>query len=215
MYLHVRFCEMKIKQFLSVFLAILGLMGCKDDEPLTYYVNQEMLSYCWFPVGSYWIYQEEGTPSLTDSVYVTNTWMEILPDYGEGFQMERYGNGLVMQGKLYGQSRTAWPSATFRDVTETVLDEGYSDSSEMVTDPIFFWDGMGSTVYSGYPEITSRQIDSLTFWGNTYHDLIVVTRTPPQNAERTYETIWARNVGVVRRSLRDGTNWSLLRYHIN
>ncbi len=140
--------------------------------------------------------------------------MEILPDYGEGFQKERYGNGLVLQGKLFGQSRTAWPSATNEDVTETVFDYGYSDTSGMVTVLIFFRDGIGSTVYSGYPGITSRYVDSLTFWGNAYHDLIVLTRTPPQNADRTYETIWARNVGVVRRSLSDGTNWSLLRYHI-
>ena len=95
------------------------------------------------------------------------------------------------------------------------MEEGYGDGSVMISDPIFFWDGMESTILSAYPDVTARHIDSLTFWGNTYHDLIQVTRNPAQNADRTYETIWARNVGVVRRSLRDGTNWSLLRYHIH
>ena len=206
---------MKASRWFWVWMLVLFVFGCKEKEPLTYYVNQEMLPYCWFPTGSYWIYQEEGTPGLTDSVYITNTWTEILPEEGEGFQSERYGNGIMIQGKLFGQTRTAWPSAAGENLSVTMMIEGHNGGSEIISDPVFFWDTDGSSVLSYYPDISAVHQDSLTFWGNTYHDLIVVTRTPPQAADRTFETIWARGVGVIRRSMVDGTSWSLLRYHIN
>jgi hypothetical protein len=69
---------------------LLSMLGCKEKEPETYYVNQEMLKYCWFPAGSYWIYEEDSVPGSTDSVYITSRNSGIIEDEGEDYPYEHY-----------------------------------------------------------------------------------------------------------------------------
>ncbi len=205
---------MKTKFFFLILIAVLGMSACKERvEPKTYYVNQEMLRYCWFPVGSYWIYEAENSSGLTDSVYITNTYQSILPDDGEGFQSERYGNGIVIQGKRFGQTRTAWPSS--QDGTVTIMVEGYSDSTGSESDHVFFWDENGSERLSYYPELQiSNRWDSIVIQGITYYNAIEIA-TDLWAADWTYNIVWAKDVGVIRRTLVDGTSWELVSYHIN
>jgi hypothetical protein len=64
-------------------------------------------------------------------------------------------------------------------------------------------------------KVTVRQrLDSIVIFGKTYYDAIEVAVDPPQAASHSHHIIWARNVGIVRRAMVDGTSWSLLRYQI-
>ena len=83
--------------------AVLVGYGCKEKEPPVVYLNPEILPYCWFETGSYWIYEEESTPGWLDSSYVTYHWVENTPDEAnQGWEMEHYGNSLMLRGRLYG-----------------------------------------------------------------------------------------------------------------
>jgi hypothetical protein len=186
-----------------------SLLGCRREEPATYYVNQAMLAYCWFAAGSYWVYEDDSVPGVLDSAYVTNTYETILPAEGEGFQAERYGNGMVMEGKLYGQTRDAWPTSGEKDIT--VMTEGIS--GEGISDVVFFWDddwGGGTSYYGG---MVARRLDSVVVRGVTYFDAIRVSCHPSGNAGCGMEVDWVRDVGAVRR-VRGGRSWSLIRYSI-
>ncbi len=205
---------MKIKHFLWVLLAILGLMGCKEEELPILRVNQEMLPYCWFPVGSYWIYEEENTPGLIDSVYVRTSWISIDPDQtGEGFETEYYGSTMVLRGKVFAQGRVPW---SFNDGTEdafTEMTEGYSDTSGSAEDFVFFWNPRDLSTLPSYPNVLNMShLDSFEVNSQKFFDAYDAVHLA--QSQFTRRAVWVRNVGVVKRELQDGTIWNLIRYHI-
>jgi hypothetical protein len=58
--------------------------------------------------------------------------------------------------------------------------------------------------------LSCRQ-EGIVILGKTYYDAVEIVTDPPQVADHSYEVVWARNVGVVRRVMVDGTSWALIR----
>jgi hypothetical protein len=209
---------MKSKHLLLVLLVVFGMVGCKNtEEPKILFVNQEMLPYCWFPKGSYWIYEEENTPGRIDSVYVKSTWISIEPEESqEGYRAEYYGSTLMLRGKLFGQGRRPWPLSTTLDESFTEFTEGYSDSSGSADDIVLFWNPSNPSVLPSYPgALTLNHLDAIEILGKKYYDAYDVNHTLQSIVGHTRRVVWVRNVGVVRREMQDGTNWSLVRYHVD
>jgi hypothetical protein len=205
--------KMKCKHLLLALLAVLGMVGCKEKEPETYYVSQEMLRYCWFPVGSHWIYEEASTPGLFDSVYV-DAANEIVENDGDDFKSELYSLTLKIFGKSRKQTTAAHPvGPNYEHVRSRTL-ESYSDSTGEYYDYVLFWDTRGLDTLAIYPSPYILRHDTIVINGVTYFDAIEVITNPPQAADWTHNTVWVRHVGLVRRSLVDGTVWNLVRYHI-
>jgi hypothetical protein len=197
-------------------LIVLMSMGCKDDEPLTYYVNQEMLRYCWFPVGSYWIYEEENTPGWFDSVYNSNPLHVIEPVEGQDFISEGYSYDLVLRGLKFRQGAQAEPFGSDENVSISYVSEFHSDSSGQVHDYLLFMDESQSNMLPMHPStMVIQRLDSLVISGATYYSVIEIGTVPEAEADFTVKSIWAKDVGVIRRTLVDGTSWELVRYRIN
>jgi hypothetical protein len=206
---------MKCKQFLLALLAVLGMVGCKEKEPETYYVSQEMLMYCWFPNGSYWVYQEAGSGGW-DSVYASEATHRMNVDNDElGYDYEGYGLTLTVQGKKRRQATIAWPTGSQGAHTLSETTEIYADSSGQQVDYVFFWDSRGRDTLASYPTTyIDRHWDSIVIHGTTYYDAIEVVTDLPA-ADWTFNLVWAKDIGIVRRFMVDGTIWELVRYHIN
>ena len=205
---------MKNKRFIYILLAVLIFVGCKDKTP-TYYVDKEMLRYCWFPEGSYWIYEEANTPGLLDSVYANDVSSRIVNDEDSGYKYEAYTIILNVQEKRRIQSILAWPGENESE-TLSELTESFSDPSGQQLDYLFFsHTSVLDTLTSYQTTIICNRHDSITIHGSIYLDAIEVCITPPQVADWTYNVIWVKDIGIVRRSLIDGKTWNLIRYHIN
>lgn len=60
---------------LVLFITVASLSGCnslfKNDTPY-YKISQSMKNYCYFEKGSFWIYQNDSTGVVTDSVIVSD-----------------------------------------------------------------------------------------------------------------------------------------------
>ncbi|MBK9450711.1 MAG: hypothetical protein IPN95_15150 [Bacteroidetes bacterium] len=199
--------------FLILFLA----MGCKEREPIpTYYVSKEMLRYCWFPNDSYWIYEEGDSTGDFDSVYASHAGTQIYEDSEEGYNWENYTLALTIRGRRRFQSTNAWLAGSDGSHTLSDMFEYYSDSTVEESDHVLFWDTRGLNTTFVYPatKVVGRY-DSLEIRGVVYHDVIEVATDPPSAAEYTYNVVWAKDIGVIRRSILDGTVWNLVRYHIN
>jgi hypothetical protein len=209
--------RMGSRQLLLVLSVLLSMLGCKEKEPPLINVQQAMLPYCWFPNGGYWVYQEESTPGWTDSMYSTGeSNIYTIPDaYGDGFESQVYFLGYVFRGEQLGQNIIGKAYGPDFEHSYSVLREVYSDSVGDLRDIVFFWDvNSPDTCAYDYRVTVKQRLDSIVIFGKTYYDIIEIETNPPQIANHTYEIVWARNVGVVRRVMVDGTSWSLLRHQI-
>ena len=205
---------MKNKHFIYILLAVLVFLACKDKTP-TYYVDKEMLRYCWFPEGSYWIYEEANTPGLLDSVYASDVTRRINQEPEEDYKYEGFGMTLVVESKKRRQSTLAWPGEQESE-TLSELTEFYSDAGGQQVDYLFFSHTRGLDTLTSYPTtIICNRLDTVNIHGKTYKDAIEVCIDPPSVADWTYNVIWAKDVGIIRRSMHNGIIWELVRYRIN
>jgi hypothetical protein len=185
--------------------------SCKKPESPIVYVQKEMLEYCWFPDGSYWVYEEENTPGWMDSIYSAGAKTSIIPDNtNEGFQSESYGWQLNGTVNTYWQTVIAWGNPPDFDKSYSEMTEFYRDTDPPQQDYIFFWDAKyGPELPTATVGISQNYHDSIVIAGNTYYHAIEVVKSP------SWHMIWAKGVGVVKRSMMNGQVWNLVRYRIN
>lgn len=201
----------------SIFLLLLSLLwlGCRRDKTPTIYVHKEMLPYCWFPNGGYWVYEDVTTPGVMDSTYAYgNSGVDIIPDaYRLGYEAEWYYVGYFSRGHAGWQGITSHAYGDDFEFSISLMEESFTDSAGEHRSTLLFWDedSPDTLIMEAYLTIVVR-LDSITISGTTYHDVIQSTNSP---AQETVEVIWARGVGIVRRTMADGTIWELVRYHIN
>jgi hypothetical protein len=182
------------------------------------YVHQEMLPYCWFPNGGYWVYQDTTRPGTLDSTYsIGSPVIDIIPDdYGLGYREQKFYSAYFFRGKGAGRSIAARAYGPNLEYSYSVMRESFDDASSTTRDEIFFWDKTNPDVFVSYPTTSVRQrLDSVLIQGKTYYDVIEVVTDPPSAAAHTFEAWWARDVGMVRRSMTDGTVWELVRHKLN
>jgi hypothetical protein len=201
-----------------LFVLVLCLAtGCKEREPEpTFYVDQEVLSFCWFPMGSYWVYEEASMPGMLDSVYNSNPMHLIVKSDGDNYASEGYSCDVKIRGLLVRQGASAEPKWAVDGPSVSYVSEFYSDSISEYHDYVLFKHSDGQNYFSFYPSTTIVQkADSIQILGVTYHDIVEVATSPQSMANFTQNVVWAKDVGVIRRSFVDGTVWNLVRYHIN
>lgn len=206
---------MKLERLIFFWVSVLVFLGCKEKEPETYYVSQEMLRYCWFPAGSYWIYEEDSTPGWMDSVYVSNPLHVIEPVEGEDYISEGFGNDIELRGLKFRQGSQADPGSIDGNVTISYVSEFYSDSGGQLHDYLLFMNSDGGNVLSKHSSTKrTNQFDSIAIHNITYFNAVEITTSPASEADFTVASIWAKDIGVLHRRLKDGTSWSLVRYRI-
>lgn len=191
-------------------------MGCKKKELPILYVKQEILPYCWFSVGSYWIYEEENTPGWIDSSFVKSRWTNIDPDESyEGYRAEYYGSTQVIRGKVFGQGRRSWPLSSDLASSYSVMSEAYTDTASNAFDYTLFWNPMNPSDFPGAPNtLTILHLDSVSVGNRVFYDVYDVGHEPQAFVAHSRRIVWARNIGVIKRVMADGTIWNLVRHHI-
>jgi hypothetical protein len=202
-------------KYIFLFLAVVVFMvGCKEKEPETYYVNPEMLRYCWFPVGSYWIYEEDSVPGSTDSVYITYRKSGVIEDEGYDYPYEHY----AMEMEIFGQYHTHEISVHlgYDNATNTILEERNRDLPFDDTNILLFSNSNGENVlgtdYDGY---SKEVLDSVPILGTVYYDVIKVWPNQLSGTLDTAASYWCRGIGLIRREVVGGNAWNLKRYEIH
>ena len=195
---------------------ILVLLSCKGKEDIpVYYVDKEMLRYCWFPDGSYWIYQLEGSPTVFDSVSLASSISRLVEAESNDYFFESYAYNLNVSGQNRRQAISALPLDRTGESMLFELIESYSNSSLEQHDYLLFEYSSGEETLGIHPAPFKTHLDSMTIEGTTYFDVVQATVNPPQAADWTYDIVWVKDIGIVRRSMRDGNTWNLIRYHLN
>ena len=208
--------EMRFRHALILASIILLGLGCRRDKFPTYPVNPEILRYCLFPSGSYWIYEEASTPGWRDTVVSSRFQHETAFAEGESFYFESYSYDLKIKGLMFRQGVQQRPWKYDDDQSVSFVAEFYSDSSRELHDYLLFMNPDGSTVF----ETTQKTrivntFDSLKLHGKTYSNVIEVETSPISAAGFTFNSLWCKDVGVIRRSLVNGEVWELVEYHHN
>ncbi len=190
---------------------LVAALGCGKEkiEPL-YTVSPDFLAYCYFQKGSYWIYEQDSFPGNLDSVYVISESHDTVLDYNARpkYEYERFLYGIVLRN-------TKWLIRIDNSGPDSfVLQMSESDSVLNFNAFHFFQRAGVDSLDEGFTKITGR-FATMTINRVVHHDLIQVSHFENTNGNPTREILFAKGVGVVRRSFWDGTTWSLKRYHIN
>lgn len=207
---------MKSVHLLFMFLVLLVFASCKEKEDIPqYFIDKELLRYCWFPEGSYWIYQLEGSATVFDSVYLSSSISRLFEDESNDYFFESYAYTLNVSGQNRRQAISALPLDLNGESMLFELIESYSNSSVEQHDYLLFEYSGGEETLGIYPSPIKTTLDSILIEGALYHDALQVSVDPPQSADWTYDIIWVKDIGIVRRSMLDGTTWNLVRHYIN
>jgi hypothetical protein len=190
---------------------LITVCGCGKEKIVPLYtVSPDFLSYCYFQNGSYWIYEEDSFPGSLDSVYVFFETHDTVLDYTARpkYEYERFLYGIVLRN-------TRWQILIINSGPDSfILQMSESDSLLNFDALHLFQFGDSDSIDGGLTKITGR-FDSMVINRTVYHDLIQVTHFVNKYGNPTREILFAKGVGVVRRSFWDGTTWSLKRYHLN
>jgi hypothetical protein len=199
-----------VKYFLLL-LAIILLTTCtpKEEEGPLYLIGQSTKDYLVFPVGSYWVYEEE-TSNFEDSLY-----------------LYRLESKIIKKGRTVGYNSDRidfYAESSFYDDTLTSsIDKHFSNDLDQCGqfylknfingDYIFF---NRNQCYDSI-EFTSNNYlvrdcrDSVrVILGSTYRECIEFRDKYSGNV-----LVYSRGVGLIRKEESSGKIWNLKKYFIN
>jgi hypothetical protein len=215
-----------MKQYLRYILlalpfAVLLFAGCDrdldEDEDEFVYVDSEILRFGWFPVGSYWIYENDSAQGQLDSNYVTatNHYFRYL-NSDSTVQLETYF--VEIQENTRNCQRTFHPVGYGEEGSYSanyVEFAGYPIRVQYI-DFFYFPSGRDSfrLVEADPSTAIINQFTNLQIHGRTYPNAIEVTSPHGNQPYEIASMVWVKDVGIVRKTYVDGSVWSLLRYYI-
>ena len=217
------------KKILFLSLVALFLLTCKkDDSNLvcsdanTIKPPKDALDYFYFKEGTWWLYQEDST-GLTDSVWVSHSTMN-QENLTASKRACNCGHGSCTQHAIVTFSNRAHNANTDKPLNgigiRSSFTLGLSDISEG-SDFCFLGSGF-RWWYKNYKAQSPtdqgailENLDSIVVKGKIFKDIIhhyypIQTNIP----DWLHEAWYARNIYLVKYRKYDGTNWSLIDYHI-
>jgi hypothetical protein len=202
---------------LCIFCA--GTKGCGDEDPHIHYINPAILPYTWFPVETYWVYEREDFPALTDSVYVLRRKHEI-EDHDDGFGQEYYLIQVNERGRLV--TRCSYANGYDYNEPNSVRHiQSYSIGNQHIRQEIFFWDPHESdTSYHAYipypPAYTfvTNRYSNFEVMGITYPEAFEIACPPTDEAVSTISNVWVMGIGIVRYTRSDSSVWNLRSFRL-
>ena len=233
-----------ISIYLLPILCLLMLLGCDKDpskpgyqgkppKPEYYRIkmNEELKSYLWSNLGSYWIYKNTKTGDLDthiingfyfDSILVKGIYpyskhRTIYYDY-----LSKSFYSTFIKRFFYEYTRTFNPQATDLYITSNDLTrEGNGSRNHPLVHPFLIPKESNSGTGSSYAAYIGMD-STLTIQGKTYYNVAkfdidsdgVWSKTYPYTTTGS-KYYWAKDVGLVKRTAthRD-ENWELIEYNI-
>ncbi|MCB0737086.1 MAG: hypothetical protein KDC92_06205 [Bacteroidetes bacterium] len=202
-------------QILTTFflLVLVFAMSC-DREPSepTWYLEQETKDYCFFKKGSWWVY-EEATSGAIDSVFcykdeiyiaepdkITAAFVEYLAvQINSSFYNKNLSfhsqSCLLTDGKqadliFFREVNTALSTVLYYEVPN--IDGEPCQLSSPRTIHLHDYDN-----YLGYDKVRAFE-----------------TQNPLNLSFMPIQTIWARDIGIIKRIMPDGKEWILKKYFV-
>jgi len=203
---------MKTKFYLFILIiSILCLAADCTKEPKeypTYYMSQEFKDYVLFPVGSFWVYQNTSS-GIEDSIFLFKQEIKIM----EAAPNEREFNCEVFEQNFYSS------------VNETLIGGGgviipgapdvYHLSKEWGFYYQFFAPASVGDMEPHYKILKYvANYDTLNINGNNFYEIRVFENLKQYN-NQPKKFYYARNVGLIKIELFDGTIWEIKKYFIN
>ena len=217
------------KKILFLSLTSLFLLTCKkDDSDLvctdanTIRSPQEALDYFYFKKGTWWLYQEDST-GLTDSIWVSedlrnsDNLASLKYHCGCGYGKCVENIIITLENRIHNSSNGTF---LIKMGPTSSLTLGNADIGEYSD---FYFLASGRRLkYQNYHHTQQtdngaviEDIDSLNVKGQVFKNLVHLYY-PNQNniPDWLHEAWYAKNIYLVKYRRFDGTNWSLIDYHI-
>ena len=174
-----------------------------DDDKIIHYFNEEIKTYVFMPVGSWWVYEDSATNEL-DTVTLISSENRFTNDNIEDYEVQNFVyNSTFNKNQIWGGAAAA--------------DNSYEDSylSLGFLTSVNFHAYKKDTIILLKGELIADRIDSLTIEDNVYTEVKKFSKT-----KHTYNlipevTYYAPNVGLIRKELFNGDVWNLKEYYIN
>jgi hypothetical protein len=181
-----------------------------EEEVPLYLIEQSTKDYLVFPVGSYWVYEEENT-NIEDSLYLFYTESKVIPKSNSiSNSYERIT--LNLSSSYFNDTviRTIYKSANDSDVD---LCGQFLLKNYMSYDYLYFDRNIciDSIEFTNSNFLIRNCSDSLYSILNTEYENCIYFFDKHSNT--TY--IFSKNIGLIRRIDSDGKVWNLKKYFIN
>lgn len=202
---------------LILVLFVVQSISCEQTQHPTFRMNSDFKDFVLFPVGSHWIYGQDGNTNR-DSIYLSSQNMTInetrraYPFNFEQFQQSMYTS-------FYDDSLLGFGGAVSYEDTSVcfVFTEGYLSNSQERNLQFYTRHKVGTTLQ--LTEATgATYLDSLSNYtvnGIKYSDVRVFECPDFRGPLMTKKIYYARGVGVIRKELFNGQVWNLLRYKVS
>jgi hypothetical protein len=207
------------KKFLF-FLLVPFLFKCscqKDKVYPTYYMDQEFKDYCVFPVGSYWVYEDSASKSI-DSISVYRSEISMIEKSNKhSYNYEQFFMGTTRSSTT--DTTFAYGLPSYSQDKFYVYREGFNNS--FLYDYVKFFSIKDTGYVLGYSETSTLKYDSnsdsTVINNKKYYRIMkfsnLFSSNPPYAEEK--RIFYSSKIGIIRRELRNGQVWNLIRYHIN
>lgn len=201
----------RLTVFFSLFVTVALFSGC-CPSPETYDIPADFKPYIYFPEGSYWIYRSQDNEfdtlrlvSLDNTISNSNTekcvsFLNIDADYKSS-------------GMGEFNSRTSWNGNSMILYCCSSMNKSYFNETSN-----FVKNGAGEPKFSGCNTTCTWEIESSVMVNTVeYKDVFVVRTSDIPDTYLQYPVVcyYAKNVGLIKKELRDGTTWELVRYVLN
>lgn len=198
---------------LFLFFFFSSCQSCKKDEkPIVYIpLDTTFLSYCAFPVGSWWSYKEINT-GQRDSFYVTRTEQEAIRDHHSDLDYYKLIYHITNLNDTFYYSTKPFYFSTYYTF---VLYEIYNAYNGTHIAARFFSPYNNDTLYNYGCLYLKMSIDTMTINGHLYNNIKVMENKASTYGNKIKTEYYCKNVGVIRKELFNGEIWEIKNYHIN
>jgi hypothetical protein len=203
--------------FMSIpILLTVGFGSCDKENYPTYRMEADFKDYVLFPVGSYWVYNQEGN-IRRDSIYLFNQIVSMnetrkiyrfnYEQFVQNMSSSYYKDTLVGAG---GAEKDG-------DLICFLYTEGFLSTSLERNLQFYTKHDPGSTLdFTESMRVKyTETLNTYSVNGHQYNDVKVFESTIIRDALMTRKIYYARGVGVIRKELFNGQVWNLQRYKVN
>ncbi|MCX6352099.1 MAG: hypothetical protein NTX03_09590 [Bacteroidetes bacterium] len=203
-----RIIDLRGVVFYFVFFSFLTtICTCTKKEEVTK-LDPNFLAYFAFPKGSWWVYKETHIGDI-DSFYVSYYDRKIIKDSKYSYNYE------ALYYEIYSKNDTSYGTAFPHDKQNTMgeywITYGVGHIYRFVY-PFTQKDSIGVEVNKFYiPEY----FDTITIQHKLYSNVYRTENKHQSVGNKIKSEFYCKNVGVIKRINFDGTEWELIRYHLN
>ena len=189
---------------LSITVLFTACPSSDESGKITHYFNEEIKTYVFMPVGSWWVYEDSTTNEL-DTVTIIFSEIKISDDEIDDYEYI----DITYRSSYYNGDIWGGGNAIENSYMDTYLYHGYLYATNC-----FFSDSIDSILLLK-GELVARHLDSLKIGDKIFTNVKKFTKT-----KHTYNlipkvTYYAPHVGLIRKELFNGDVWNLKTYNIN